>query len=127
MTQEVEAVKEVEVVKEEKAIEAVEAKEVKPVEKVEKKKKKAVYTEEDLQKAVEDQIAKLELEKVAAKDAAEANNYAADTLLTDKAFILRLKALNVHKHYLMLFRDQDSVMNDSQIWKKIRFSNIEPK
>lgn len=47
-------------------------------------------------------------------------------VLKDKEFIARLHKLNVPVMYLKLFRDHDSALSDSQLWKRIRESGINP-
>lgn len=45
-------------------------------------------------------------------------------LLKDIEFITRLYFLNVPAKYLPLFRDEDHVFSDEDIWSKIRHSDI---
>ena len=93
------------------------------------KKHKKSYTDEEIDALLEAKLQEKMIEQQAEKEAHEANNYASggNVLLTDKAFILRLKGLNVPKLYLPIFRDEDRIMTTTQIWEKIRHSGIEPR
>lgn len=48
------------------------------------------------------------------------------TEITDEEFLIRLMNLNVPSFYLHLFKDEDSAKKDSDIWKTINQSGINP-
>jgi hypothetical protein len=88
-----------------------------------------VSKQADLIKAQQVEFAKSKKEKdktkeqsleVALKVYAEASN------LTDMEFIKRLYLMSVSDTYIGMFRNEDNVLTDGQIWERIRYSGIRP-
>jgi hypothetical protein len=52
------------------------------------------------------------------------NFYASDTKMKDKAFIERLYKMNVPRVFLKAFTDEDTKLENQDIWRKVRESGI---
>lgn len=91
-----------------------------------KKEKKKSYTESEIEELVLARIAEKEKVDEATSDIERLNNFSSGTMLKDKDFIDRLYLLfgMSYKHFAAMFRDEDRVLDDAQIWEKIRFSGI---
>ena len=89
---------------------------------------KKLTKEELFEQEVERRLAERLKEKEEEIEAMKLTNYAAaNNLLRKKSFISRLYNLNVKERWLSLFRDEDDVMSNDQIWEKIRYSDIDDR